>query len=343
MIDHIIDNLLQGNELQHRHRTYLFAKLLSGGLAANQAMAAIVLLHKRGECSSDLISLVRAARQKRKKMATGSLKKSNLCDACGTGGDRKGTFNVSTVASFVAAGAGARIAKHGNRAITSRCGSSDLMETLGVNIEAAPAQMFRAIKKGGIGYFHAPFYSTAFKNVQSLRKELGSHKIKSIFNMVGPLLNPLSVKRQMIGVYDKRLIPIMLAALKTLGTQRALVLSGIDGTDEITTYQSTKAGRLDQGRIRLKTMMPFDFGLPVSGRSISGGTIRQNRQIALIILKNRDRSSKLNTVLANAAAILYISGLADSLKHGVALAKKSVQTGSAYRSLQTLIRISHDS
>jgi anthranilate phosphoribosyltransferase len=268
-------------------------------------------------------------------------------DGCGTGGDGTDTFNISTIASLVAAGAGAYVAKHGNRSISSQCGSADLLEALGVKIDAPLRWMLQALKNKNcrFGYFHAPIYHESFKAVQSVRLDLRKrYQLRTIFNLIGPLTNPLRPKKQLIGVFRKDLVKKMAEVLKQLNLRHAMVVHSQDGMDELTTTSKTDVAELKNKTIKYYSVSPNQFGLKTAEKkNLSGGTTKLNKRIALNILKGIDRTAKRDVVLLNAAAILYVFGKAKDLKDGIRLAQKSVDSGAAFKTLQNLIQISHGS
>lgn len=340
MMMQTIDRLLLGKTLttleaeiafralfRKKKREELFGKLL------------LVLLQKKGEHPNELTGLIQTIRNAEKRLSGRSL---DVVDGCGTGGDGKKSFNISTIACIIAAGAGAYVAKHGNRSLTSQCGSADLLESLGVKIEAPSHRMLTALRKGHLGYFHAPLYHPLFAQIQPIRKELAQRQIKTIFNLAGPLVNPLRPKRQVIGVYRKNYVPVIAQTLRNLGLKRVLVFWNTGGFDELTTAASSFAIELSGGKLKQKTLSPFSLGLKRSKqKDLKGGNDAFNRRIALRILSGKDRGPRLDNVLLNAAAILYISGRAKNLKDGIKIAKRSVKSGSALHSLKQLIRISH--
>ncbi len=342
----MIDKLLLGNNLQKKEAEQLFNLILDEKSVwpLKTAEQALVLLHKKIETADELLALVNTA-QPLSKSKLRSIPSIEIVDGCGTGGDQKQTFNISTVASIVAAASGASVAKHGNRSITSKCGSSDLMEALGVNLNAKKKQMLKALQKARIGYFHAPLYTKAFRPVQALRRELGAQRIRTIFNIAGPLLNPLQPKRQVIGVCHQRYINPLIQVLKKRGTLHALVLSGNDGADELTTYQSTKVAELRGGKILHYTVSPNSYGFKVSGPAeLNGGSVQKNTQIALSLLRGKNKPvGGRDTVLLNAAALLYVSGKAKRISDGIVMAKESINSKRALKTLGQLKKISHDS
>jgi len=243
----------------------------------------------------------------------------------------------------VAAGAGARVAKHGNKSISSRCGSSDLMSTLGVNIDASKKSMLKALKRTGFGYFHAPNYHPIFRQIQSVRLELGKKGIRSIFNLTGPLVNPLRPERQLIGVFRKDLALVLADATKELGFKHALIVWNWDGYDELTTISKSILIEVSGRRLKVKLFSPAKFNLRrCRKKDLRGGSPEVNRQIASNILKGLDLGPRRDNVLLNAAAILYVSGRAKDLKSGIKLAKRSLDSGAGSKIVADVSALSND-
>ena len=339
-LNYTIDNLLLGKDL-HKKSAFLF---FDGILTKNREKnieTALALLHKKTETAEELVALVEYARKRTKRPSIEKNKNfkhlhHRLTDGCGTGGDGKHTFNISTIACLVAASAGAYIAKHGNRSITSRCGSSDLVESLGIKLDQTPRQMLRSIQ--------TTHFIQAFQNISQVRKNLSQNKIKTIFNLAGPLLNPARVQRQVIGVFHRRYLKVMASALKQLGTQRALVFIGRDGTDELTTHSPNLVVELRAGKIRQYSLDGLSLGLRKSkAADLDGGGPLLNRKIALRILQGKDKSTRRDVICLNAAAILYVSEVAKSLKEGVRLSRIALDSGRTYNTLLKLRQISNDS
>jgi anthranilate phosphoribosyltransferase len=261
-----------------------------------------------------------------------------IVDTCGTGGDDAGTFNISTVAALVAAGAGCRVAKHGNRSVSSRCGSADLLAELGVNIGCLQERMEAALAEAGIAFLFAPGYHAAMKHVLAPRRETG---IRTVFNLLGPLTNPAGARRQLLGVYDAKLAPLVAEVLAELGSERAMVVHGSDGLDEITLTGPTRVTELSGGGIASYEIAPEDLGLArCRPEDLAGGTPRANAGIARAILDGR-RGPTRDVVLLNAAAALVCGGTAPDLVAGVALAAESIDSRRAGAALAHLAAISH--
>lgn len=337
-----IDELLLGKDLMVSQAEQIFHHLfLKKPLDQESAKMILVLLRKKGESASELTGLVRAVRKLEKPLSRPRY--SNLVDGCGTGGDGTNTFNISTIASIVAAGAGAYVAKHGNRSISSKCGSADLLEALGVKINAPRKRMLKALKKCNFAYFHAPLYHHAFEVLQTIRKnlKLGRLRMRTIFNMVGPLVNPLRPRRQAIGVFQKDLIPIVAEATKKLNFERALIFRSRDGMDELSTIKKSLVMEINNGQAKRYEISAQQLGFRRGKRKeLDGGNPTLNSKIATEILNGKKRGTARDVVFLNAAAILYTSGKARSIKEGIALARKSIDSKSAQHVLKQLIRIS---
>jgi anthranilate phosphoribosyltransferase len=344
--DNAIDKLLLNKNLNMQEARFLFGSLfLSKPLNESSAKLTLTLLGMKGESAEELTGLVQAVRNVEKPIPIGNA--SELVDGCGTGGDRSGTFNVSTTASLVAAGAGACVSKHGNRSISSQCGSADLLEALGVKIDAPLKQMLKALKNKncGFAYFHAPIYHQSFKAFQPIRLFLKKrYQMRTIFNLVGPLTNPLRPKGQVIGVFEKGLVSKMAKASQKLKLKRVLVVHSADGMDELTTSAKSYIAELKGGSIKQYSISPAQLGFRKGNqKALKGGGVNLNKQIALKILSGKDKSAKRDTVLLNAAAILYVSGKAKNLREGIRLSQKSIDSGNALKALKNLVRISHAS
>jgi anthranilate phosphoribosyltransferase len=260
-----------------------------------------------------------------------------LIDTCGTGGDAAGTFNVSTATAFVVAGAGLRVAKHGNRSVSSLCGSADVVEALGINLELAPEHVTRCIEEVGIGFLYAPLLHTAMKHVMPARREMG---IRTVFNMLGPLTNPAAANAQVIGVYSAALTEPLARVLAELGTSRAFVVHGADGLDEISNTGESRLSEVREGTVRTFTVRPEDFGLTrASIGDLKGGDREQNASIIRSLLAG-ETGPKRDIVLMNASAALVAGGRARELKEGVGLAVRSIDEGAARSKLDALIALS---
>ena len=261
----------------------------------------------------------------------------NAIDLCGTGGDGKGTFNISTVAAFVVAGGGVPVAKHGSYSVSSGCGSADVLKELGLNIDLSAAQIGHCLDELGIAFLFAPKLHPAMKHAVGPRREIG---LRTIFNILGPITNPAGVRRQMIGVFDRRLATMLAEVLAELGTEQALLVHSDEGLDEISIHGRTLVVELVKGRISERALAPEDFGLQRYSDGIYGGAPVQNAQIALRILRG-ERGAPRDIVVANAACGLLVAGAVSQLKEGVRLAEHSLDSGAALQKLENLREMSN--
>jgi anthranilate phosphoribosyltransferase len=261
-----------------------------------------------------------------------------LVDTCGTGGDASGTFNISTATALVVAGCGVRVAKHGNRSVTSKCGSADVMEALGVNISLPPECIGRCLEQVGIAFLYAPAMHSAMKHVQTARREL---KLRTVFNLLGPLTNPAQASAQVVGVYSADLVEKLAEALSMLGVHRALVVHGIDGLDEITITGPTRVAEVRDGMVRSYEVTPEELGLKrASLQDISGGDASENAATIRGILDGA-KSPRRDVVVVNAAAALVASGRVDHIRDGVPLAEQSLNSGAGKRKLEGLVKFTN--
>lgn len=306
--------------------------ILEGQATTAQIAAFLVALRMKGETSDELLGFARAMRAKAHPVDI-ALPGETLLDTCGTGGDGGGTFNISTVAAFVVAGAGIRVAKHGNRSLSSQCGSADVLEELGIDIAMTPQRAAQAIRDVGIGFLFAPSIHPAMKHAQPARAEL---KMRTAFNLLGPLTNPAGANAQLIGAPSLTAAGLMAQALAGLGVDRAMVVHGDDGLDEITTTSRTTVFEVTRSHVTCRTLEPEDFGITrVSTADLRGGDRKRNAAIAMEILTG-ERGPKRDIVVVNAAAALVVGGLAADYRGGVRLAEVSIDSGEALRRLRRL-------
>jgi anthranilate phosphoribosyltransferase len=258
-----------------------------------------------------------------------------LTDTCGTGGAPIKTFNVSTLSAFVAAGAGIPIAKHGNRAVTSKCGSADVLEALGANLALEPDRVRRVIEDVGVGFLFAPNFHPAMRHALGPRRELG---VRTVFNILGPLTNPAGAKSQVLGVYHPSLVPKMTQVLANLGVQEAMVVHGEGGLDEISPFGPTRVGRVQDGKVSYFTVNPEEFGFTrVSPEEVTGGDPKGSARVFLRVLHGED-GARANTVMMNAAAAAVVGGKANDLQEGVKVARESIKTGHALEKLRAFVQ-----
>ena len=311
--------------------------ILEGRVAPAQIAGFLMALRVKGETVDELVGFARAMRR----MATpidlnGSGE--TLLDTCGTGGDGSDTFNISTVAAFVAAGAGVRVAKHGNRAVTSPtgCGSVDLLDSLGISIPTSPEDTRRSIREVGIGFLFAPAVHTAMKHAALVRKEL---RIRTVFNLLGPLTNPVGATAQLVGAPSERMAELLAGALAALGLKRGFVVHGADGLDEITTTGPTLAFEIRDGRVERRTLEPGDFAVRVTTpEELRGGSKERNHEIARAVL-NGEHGAPRDIVIANAAAALVAAGKCDTFLEGAAIAAVSIDTRAARGKVEALTQM----
>lgn len=295
-------------------------ELMDGLASAVQVAALLAMLRVRGETPEELAAFARVMRSRAVPVAAPE----GAVDLCGTGADGSHTFNISTLASFVVAGAGVPVAKHGNRAITSRTGSADLIEALGIPLDPGPEAVARSIAETGFGFMFAPAYHPAMKHAAPIRRDL---PMRTIFNLLGPISSPAGVRRQLVGVADPRLVPLIAGALGRLGTIRAIVVHGADGTDELSLAGPNHALLVEDGSTRELVIDAADLGLPRADRAdLAGGDAQVNAEIAHSVLGG-ERGPARDVVLLNAAAALFVAGRVPGVADGVALAAESIDSG----------------
>jgi anthranilate phosphoribosyltransferase len=345
IITEAVRALVDRRDLTRLEAAAAMEAIMSGAATNAQIAAFLTALRMKGETVEELIGFAQVMREKVVKVrpragdvvgATGT-DREMLIDTCGTGGDASGTFNVSTATAFVVAGAELRVAKHGNRSVSSLCGSADVVETLGIDIELSPAQVATCIDEVGIGFLYAPLLHTAMKHVMAARREMG---VRTVFNMLGPLTNPAGANAQVIGVYAAALTDPLARVLAELGTLRAFVVHGADGLDEISNTGESHISEVHEGVVRSSTVRPEDFGMPRAAiRDLQGGDREENARIIRQVLGG-EAGPRRDIVLMNAAAALVVGNKAQDLKEGVALAAASIDGGSAARKLEDLIAFS---
>ena len=319
--------------LTREEATLAFDRMMSGEATPSQMGALLMGLRVRGETVDEITGAVTTMRAKMLKVAAPP----DAVDIVGTGGDASGSYNISTCAAFIAAGAGIPIAKHGNRALSSKSGSADVLGALGVTIDLNPAQVGRCIREAGIGFMFAPAHHPAMKNVGPTRVELGT---RTIFNLLGPLSNPAGVKRQMIGVFSRQWIEPMAHVLKNLGADAIWVVHGSDGLDEITTTGPTAVAALENGQVRTFEIDPADLGIKrASAEDLRGGDAERNAAALLEVLGGA-RTPFRDIAVINAGAAIIVAGKAKDLKAGIAQAEQSIDSGAARARLDKLVSVS---
>ena len=330
----LIAKVATGASLTRSEAAAAFDRMMSGEATPSQMGGLLMALRVRGETVDEITGAVTTMRAK----MLGVKAPADAVDVVGTGGDASGSFNISTCAAFIVAGAGVPVAKHGNRALSSKSGAADVLQALGVDIDLNADQVGRCIREAGIGFMFAPAHHPAMKNVGPTRLELGT---RTIFNLLGPLSNPAGVKRQMVGTFSRQWIEPMAQVLNNLGSERVWVVHGSDGLDEITTSGPTSVAELKDGKVRTFDISPEDAGLErVKPEALRGGDAAHNATALLDVLKGK-RGPFRDVALLNAAATLIVAGKAEDLRGAAALATKAVDSGEAEGRLDRLIALSN--
>jgi anthranilate phosphoribosyltransferase len=332
MIGAAIGKLVEQQHLTEDEAAQAMRQIMEGGATPAQIAAFLIALRIKGETIEEITGCARVMREKATPIRAPF---PNVIDTCGTGGDGAQTFNISTTAAFVVAGAGVPVAKHGNRAMSSRAGSADLLQALGVAIELSPDVAERCLAEVGITFLFAPLFHSAMKYAVGPRREIG---VRTIFNILGPLTNPAGAKHQLLGVPRKELAEPMARVLGNLGSTRAFVVHGADGLDEITTTGETHIAALEGGTITLTVISPEQFGIPrVPRGTLAGGEPQQNAEITMAVLEGK-RGPHRDVVLLNAAAALAVAGTVPDLHAGLQAAADAIDSGSALEKLRRLQR-----
>lgn len=338
MIKEAVRKLVEGRGLSPSEAEAAMEEIMSGKATQAQIGAFLTALRMKGETVSEIVAFAKVMRKLCRRISPRV--RGRLLDTCGTGGDKIKTFNVSTTAAFVVAGAGIHVAKHGNRSVTSKSGSADVLESLGLNLNLPPRKVEEAIEREGIGFMFAPGFHKAMKRVARPRQEMG---IRTVFNVLGPLTNPAGANAQVLGVYDGGLVEPLSFTLRELGCQEAMVVHGLDGMDEISTVGKTKIAWLKDGDIEVSLVSPRELGVKRARiEEISGTSPDGNAEIAFNVLKGNYGKGDPRTeiVLVNAAAGVVVGGKADDLIHGKEVAWESIESGAAYEKLRRLIKFS---
>ena len=331
MIQQAIAKLFDRESLSAEEAEKAMDEIMSGTATPTQIGAYLAALRLKGETSDEIVGSARAMRAKSLRIHT---QQTLLVDTCGTGGDRSGTFNISTTAAFVVAGAGVSVAKHGNRAATSQSGSADVLMALGVNVTLSPEQVGQCIDEIGIGFAFALIHHPAMKHAAGARREIGA---RTIFNILGPLTNPAGATCQLLGVFDPAMTEMIAEVLAGLGVNHALVVSGPGKVDELTTTGVNKISELCNNRVETYELDATKLGLERATLSdLGGGTPEFNANITRSILENTSTSARHNVVVLNAGAALYASGAASDIRMGVEMAQDAIRTGKALRKLNDL-------
>lgn len=330
MIKEYIWKVVEGGHLSLSEAEEAMNLIMQDKATNAQIASLITALRIKGETIDEITGFARAMRKNALRI---EVKARPLVDTCGTGGDRLNTFNISTLAAFVVAGAGIAVAKHGNRAVSSSCGSADLLEAMGVNIEMRPEKVAECIDKIGFGFLFAPIFHPAMKFAIGPRREMG---IRTVFNILGPLTNPANASAQIMGTYDPDLTSVLARVLANLGLERAFVVHGFEGLDEVSTIGETKITELKDGKIKTYSLTASHFGLkPVQPEDIQAASIKENINITEDVLHGK-KGPRRDIVLFNAALGIVVGGLAKEVEEGIKLAEASIDNGKAWEKLQLL-------
>lgn len=325
--------VVSGKDLSEEEMMGAMTEVMDGKVGDTQLAAFLTALQFKNVTVSEIVGAARVMRDKAEKVNA-----KDSVDTCGTGGDGADTFNISTTVAFVVAGAGVRVAKHGNRAVSSKSGSADVLKYLGVNIDASLPTVERCIEEVGIGFLFAPLMHKAMKHAAAVRKELG---FRTIFNLLGPLTNPANAHAQVLGVFDSKWVTPLAEVLRELGSRHALVVHGFDGLDEITLTGETQIAELKNGKVNNFSFDPKEFGYShCSVADLKGAEPETNAEIMREIL-NGSSGPKTDIVVLNAAAAIYVGGKADSIEKGILVATNSIESGAALKKLQELCRVSN--
>ncbi len=336
MFHELLETLARREDLTQDEASAAMAEIMDGR-ASEPAVAGLLMgLAMKGERPAEIVGLARTMRERAVPL---SKRYADVVDVCGTGGDRAGTFNISSVAAIVVAACGARVAKHGNRSVSSRCGSADVFEALGVSAAAPPALVERMLEEARLAFLFAPVFHPSMRHAAPVRRALG---LRTAFNLLGPLTNPARPRRQVIGVPRPELTELMARSLLLLGSDRAWVVHGADGLDEISTVGYTKVSECRDGMVGTFYVHPSDYGLPVaSAEAIKGGDVAENAAIARDVLAGR-RGAARDVVLLNAGAALLVAGLAPTVGDGIAMGAAAIDRGAASGVLDRMVALSQE-
>jgi anthranilate phosphoribosyltransferase len=332
-----LQRTIEHREIFHDEMLKIMRMIMSGELSPVMTAALITGLRVKKETIGEITAAAQVMREFATKVNVAD--KTNLVDIVGTGGDGSHTFNISTCSMFVAAAAGAKVSKHGGRSVSSKSGSADVLESLGLEINLKPDAIVRCIAEAGVGFMFAPNHHPAMKNVAPVRKELG---VRTIFNILGPLTNPASAPNILMGVFHPDLVGIQVRALQRLGAEHAIVVYGRDGMDEVSLGAATLVGELKNGEISEYEIHPEDFGLPMaSSRNLKVETPEQSRQMLLTVLDNQPGPAR-DIVVFNTGVALYAAGVANSIEDGIAKSRAALESGAARAKLDQLVRLTKE-
>jgi anthranilate phosphoribosyltransferase len=332
----VLNQLLDKRDLAHDDMLELMQNIMGGQLTSAQIAAVLVALRIKGETVDEIAAAAKVMRELSTKVVVQDV--IHLIDTCGTGGDGARTFNISTTSAVVAAAAGAHVAKHGGRSVSSTCGSADILEKLGVNVNLTPQQVANSVDTIGVGFMFAPNHHSAMKHAAPVRRELG---VRTLFNVLGPLTNPAGAANQVIGVFQKELTSKLAQVLKQLGSHHVLVVHGADGMDEISISGPTFIAELKDGAVREYTVQPQDFGLtPAPLNNIQVTNADEAKTMLQTVMNNQEGAAR-DIVLLNAGAAIYVSGVTASLADGVKKAAETIASGAAKQKLEQLVQLSN--
>jgi len=332
-----IRRVVEGHDLEREEMFEVFGEVMDGRATDVQKSALLIALRMKGETVEEITGAALAMRERVTPLDVDD--PSRIVDTCGTGGDGRGTFNVSTIAALVAAGAGAMVAKHGNRAVSSSCGSADLLTELGVVVDLDAPRMSEVLRRTGISFLFAPKLHPAMGAVAGVRRELG---VRTIFNALGPLTNPAFARRQVLGVYAAHLVERLALVLRSLGVEHAMVVHSHDGLDEISVSAATYVCEVRDGEVITYDLTPEAAGVPMHPiEAIRGGNAAENAAIAISVLEG-ESGARADIVSANAGAALYVSGVVTTIRDGVELARESVASGKAREKLEQLVSVTKE-
>jgi len=347
-IKEAIQKLIEGIDLTEEQMQDVFEQIMSGKATDAQIGAFLTALRLKGETVQEITGAAKIMRKKATKLDVKTsvdidredinIDEETILDTCGTGGSGTNTFNISTACAFVVAGCGVKVAKHGNKSVSSQCGSADVLNELGINLDLPPEKVAECIKRIGIGFLYAPLFHSAMKHVLGPRRELG---IRTIFNVLGPLTNPANANAQVLGVYEEKLVEVIANVLKNLGSRFAFVVHGLDTLDEITITGPTKISELRNNEVNTYYIKPQDFDIPLAQlEDIKGGNAKQNAKIIIDVLSGK-KGPKRDVVLLNSAAALVAAVKARDFKEGIKLASDSIDSKRALKKLEELKEITH--
>lgn len=333
MLREVLAQVVEGQSLSREQARQAMAHIMAGVAGESQIGALLTAYRMKGASGTEIAGFADAMRQACQTIRSD---KADLIDTCGTGGDGKGTFNISTTVAFVLAGAGLNIAKHGNRGLSSACGSADVLGALGVAVDLPPAAVEQSITETGMGFLFAPVFHQAMRHAAGPRKQLG---FRTVFNILGPLTNPAGAKRQLIGVYSRDVMHIMAEALVELGVERAMIVHSLDGMDEISTAAPTTIVEVQRGAISAYTIDALDYGFVRPDKGAYQGAGPEENALTMRQVLQGEQGPKRDIVLMNAAAALVVGGKAQDIAEGVSIAAASIDAGRAYAKLEELCRV----